>query len=47
MACGEYGEDKISLLVSAAENGKNLQWFKNSNTLLESNGLKSMFSFIV
>ncbi|XP_016918598.1 ATP-binding cassette sub-family G member 4 isoform X3 [Apis cerana] len=44
LACGEYGEDKISLLVSAAENGKNLQWFKNSNTLLESNGLKTLHS---
>ncbi|XP_031772253.1 ATP-binding cassette sub-family G member 4 isoform X2 [Apis florea] len=44
LACGEYGEDKISLLVSAAENGKNLQWFKNSNTLLEPNGLKTLHS---
>lgn len=44
LACGEYGEDKISLLVSAAENGKNLQWFKNSNILLESNGLKTLHS---
>ncbi|KAK0176964.1 hypothetical protein PV328_001062 [Microctonus aethiopoides] len=33
LACGEYGEDKIDILVNAMQNGKNVQWFNNSAVL--------------
>ncbi|CAH2108041.1 unnamed protein product [Euphydryas editha] len=33
LACGEYGEDKISVLRTKAENGKSLQWFDDHETI--------------
>lgn len=42
LACGEYGEDKLPLLISGSENGKNLQWFENSGSLLDAKGLRAM-----
>ncbi|XP_047530196.1 ATP-binding cassette subfamily G member 4 [Vanessa atalanta] len=33
LACGEYGEDKIPVLITKAENGKALQWFNNPETI--------------
>ncbi|XP_026500205.2 ATP-binding cassette sub-family G member 4 [Vanessa tameamea] len=33
LACGEYGEDKIPILITKAENGKALQWFNNPETI--------------
>ncbi|XP_076287088.1 ATP-binding cassette subfamily G member 4 [Lasioglossum baleicum] len=32
MACGEYGEDKLSLLISSSGNGRNMEWFNTSDT---------------
>lgn len=42
LACGEYGEDKIALLINGSENGKTLQWFENPSTLMDAKGLRSM-----
>ncbi|XP_026672320.1 ATP-binding cassette sub-family G member 4 isoform X2 [Ceratina calcarata] len=42
LACGEYGEDKLPLLISGSENGKNLQWFENPESLLDAKGLRAM-----
>ncbi|XP_050346805.1 ATP-binding cassette sub-family G member 4 [Nymphalis io] len=33
LACGEYGEDKIPVLTTKAENGKALQWFNDPETI--------------
>lgn len=33
LACGEYGDEKIDILVNAMQNGKNVQWFNNSAVL--------------
>ncbi|OAD59625.1 ATP-binding cassette sub-family G member 4 [Eufriesea mexicana] len=44
LACGEYGEDKISLLISGSENGKSLQWFQNLDALIDMNGLRALHS---
>ncbi|XP_003703096.1 ATP-binding cassette sub-family G member 4 [Megachile rotundata] len=41
LACGEYGEDKIPLLLSASENGKTLRWFDNSESLVDTRSLKA------
>ncbi|XP_066601801.1 ATP-binding cassette sub-family G member 4-like isoform X2 [Prorops nasuta] len=42
LACGEYGEDKIQLLVNGAQNGKNVQWFENPNVLMDARTLRAM-----
>ncbi|CAD1468627.1 unnamed protein product, partial [Heterotrigona itama] len=42
LACGEYGEDKIALLISSSGNGNNIQWFENADALV--NGLKTLDS---
>lgn len=42
LACGEYGEDKIPLLLSASENGKNVRWFDDSDGLLDTRSLKAV-----
>ncbi|KAI4463325.1 abc transporter g family member 28 [Holotrichia oblita] len=33
LACGEYGDDKIDIMVAATENGKALTWFENADAL--------------
>ncbi|XP_034941843.1 ATP-binding cassette sub-family G member 4 [Chelonus insularis] len=48
LACGEYGDDKIDVLVNVIQNGKSTQWFDSSipeiedfqmdNSCIESNG---------
>lgn len=42
LSCGEYGEDKIPLLLSGSENGKNLRWFENPNTLIDAADLRGI-----
>ncbi|XP_076169704.1 ATP-binding cassette sub-family G member 4 isoform X2 [Ptiloglossa arizonensis] len=42
LACGEYGEDKISLLISGSQNGKSLQWFENSDALVDAKDLRAL-----
>lgn len=45
LACGEYGEDKIALLISSSGNGNNMQWFGNADALVNVNGLRSAYLF--
>ena len=42
LACGEYGDDKIAMLISGSENGKSTQWFQNTDTLISANNLKAL-----
>ncbi|KAF7988675.1 hypothetical protein HCN44_001248 [Aphidius gifuensis] len=35
LACGEYGDDKIDVLIQSTNNGKNLSYFKNSHELID------------
>ena len=42
LACGEYGDDKIAMLISGSENGKSTQWFQNTDTLMTANNLKAL-----
>lgn len=42
LACGEYGEDKVSLLIAGSENGRSLQWFEDLDTLMDAKGLRGM-----
>ncbi|KAK1121325.1 hypothetical protein K0M31_010625 [Melipona bicolor] len=44
LACGEYGEDKIALLISSSGNGNNTQWFENADALMNVNGLRALDS---
>ncbi|XP_012280877.1 ATP-binding cassette sub-family G member 1 [Orussus abietinus] len=41
LACGEYGEDKISTLVTGTQNGKSVQWFSNSVALMDPKSLRA------
>lgn len=47
LACGEYGDDKIDTLINSTENGKSLQYFKNSEALIEeiNSGKRYLTSF--
>ncbi|CAH0770960.1 unnamed protein product [Bemisia tabaci] len=33
LACGEYGEDKIGMLIEGSENGRTLEWMENQNLI--------------
>ncbi|GLV37364.1 uncharacterized protein CBL_10669 [Carabus blaptoides fortunei] len=35
LACGEYGEDKIDMMVKQSDNGISLEWFDNPDALPE------------
>ncbi|XP_032665790.1 ATP-binding cassette sub-family G member 4 [Odontomachus brunneus] len=41
LACGEYGEDKIETLITASQNGRNLQWFDNPKALKDAKSLRA------
>ncbi|XP_072938807.1 ATP-binding cassette sub-family G member 1 [Epargyreus clarus] len=43
LACGEYGEDKIDLLTTKAENGKALDWFEESDSIPTMEGLRKTY----
>ncbi|KAL0103643.1 hypothetical protein PUN28_017727 [Cardiocondyla obscurior] len=40
LACGEYGDDKIDTLIMGSQNGRNLQWFDNPETLKDAKTLR-------
>lgn len=42
LACGEYGEDKVNMLINGSQNGKNLQWFENPEALMDANSLRGI-----
>ncbi|CAL1686292.1 unnamed protein product [Lasius platythorax] len=41
LACGEYGEDKLDMLINGSQNGSNLQWFENSADLMDAKSLRA------
>ncbi|EFN86035.1 ATP-binding cassette sub-family G member 4 [Harpegnathos saltator] len=41
LACGEYGDDKIDMLITASQNGRNLQWFDNPEALKDAKSLRA------
>lgn len=41
LACGEYGDDKIDTLIMGSQNGRNLQWFGNSEILKDAKTLRA------
>ncbi|KAL0103636.1 hypothetical protein PUN28_017727 [Cardiocondyla obscurior] len=41
LACGEYGDDKIDTLIMGSQNGRNLQWFDNPETLKDAKTLRT------
>lgn len=43
LSCGEYGNDKIDIMVNAMENGKCLQWFENPQFLPSLQKLRGMY----
>ncbi|XP_060803928.1 ATP-binding cassette sub-family G member 1 [Amyelois transitella] len=43
LACGEYGEDKIQLLTSKAENGRALEWFPEADKIPTMEGLRKQY----
>lgn len=40
LACGEHGKDKIDTLIMGSQNGRNLQWFDNPETLKDAKSLR-------
>ncbi|XP_063822397.1 ATP-binding cassette subfamily G member 4 [Ostrinia nubilalis] len=42
LACGEYGDDKIQILTSKAENGRSLDWFEEPETIPTMEALRKM-----
>ncbi|KAL4715525.1 hypothetical protein ACJJTC_009151 [Scirpophaga incertulas] len=47
LACGEYGDDKIQILTSKAENGKALNWFEDSTSIPTMEVLRKHFPLSV
>ncbi|XP_033331885.1 ATP-binding cassette sub-family G member 4 [Megalopta genalis] len=41
LACGEYGEDKVAVLVSNSQNGNNIGWF-NSLDVMDATSLRAL-----
>ncbi|XP_012063408.1 PREDICTED: ATP-binding cassette sub-family G member 4 [Atta cephalotes] len=41
LACGEYGNEKINTLIMGSQNGRNLQWFDNPETLKDAKSLRA------
>lgn len=43
LACGEYGEDKIQLLTTKAENGGALEWFEDPDSIKSMEALRKQY----
>lgn len=43
VASGEYGEDKIQLLTTKAENGRALDWFEEPDDIPSMEGLRKIY----
>lgn len=41
LACGEYGKDKVDMLINASQNGRNLKWFENPEALRDTKTLRA------
>lgn len=42
LACGEYGDDKLTTLINNSENGRNLQWFEDYKSLKDAKTLRAL-----
>ncbi|CAH2991378.1 unnamed protein product [Chilo suppressalis] len=47
LACGEYGEDKIQVLTSKAENGRSLDWFEDPQAIPSMEALRKQYPLSV
>ncbi|CAH2076093.1 unnamed protein product, partial [Iphiclides podalirius] len=47
LACGEYGDDKIGYLATKAENGKELAWFDDAETIPSMEALRKQYPLSV
>lgn len=43
LACGEYGIEKIKLMVESMDNGECIDWFKNPNKVLKLETLRQRY----
>lgn len=43
LACGEYGNDKISLMVQSMENGECIQWLKDPSLIMKLEDLRKLY----
>ncbi|XP_049867817.1 ATP-binding cassette sub-family G member 1 [Pectinophora gossypiella] len=43
LASGEYGEDKLTLLTTKAENGRALEWFEHPDSIPSMEGLRKQY----
>ena len=46
LACGEYGHDKIDLMVHGSKNGITLEWFESPEELPDNKILSCMIFFL-
>lgn len=44
LACGEYGHDKINLMVQSMKNGECTQWLKNPDSIMKVEDLRKIHS---
>ncbi|XP_015178287.1 PREDICTED: ATP-binding cassette sub-family G member 4 [Polistes dominula] len=42
LACGEYGDDKLTTLINNSENGRNVQWFEDHQALKDAKTLRAL-----
>lgn len=47
LACGEYGEDKIGLLTTKAENGRELTWLDEAQSIPTMEELRKQYPLSV
>lgn len=43
LACGEYGTDKIKMMVDRMDNGDSVEWFDDPNKVLKLEVLRQKF----
>lgn len=43
LACGEYGHDKVDLMIKATENGRSLTYFENPESLPSLQSLRGIY----
>ncbi|CAB3223859.1 unnamed protein product [Arctia plantaginis] len=47
LSCGEYGHDKIELMSNKSENGRSLEWFDDSSSILSMEALRKKYPLSV
>ena len=43
LACGEYGQDKIQLMVDGTGNGESMDWFRDPSKILKLEDLRKKY----